>query len=506
MRRPLLLTLLLLFPALLWARDLRTKEQRLYAIKVRNAQWEVERKELELKIHQGEYDEIRDLYAQHISTSDQLNQAQNAYQQAKLAYNQAALSLEETRLSFLRETTHISILEARKYRTSADRREVEITIENNSELAQALILNPQQTPEQIEALLSLQDLVISLKSPNGLVLAEPYQLQVPQLGLGERQTLKFALLEDCQAVVVSLQLPDGHTEDSYIALRRETLQNLPLITAPHFSREGELNSKVSYQLILERLGEDQATFHVAAVNLPGEISALFLDPATEAEVDQVKFGTQASRQQLTLELQLSENLSPRYLDQPLEFYVLALDQEAYQELAQQQRHYQDQPLPREVLATLKGSSAAFELVPRGTGELELLTESRTQEIEPGQTGRFAVQLANTGSLELRAVTLSTSLPTGWSAQVEPDTVSQLPAGERIRIDLSLHAPADLQGEYEFRLSASGLAGKHRIEAPEKALGLRVEAPVDWHRTLLLTGALALLLCGAIALSMRLRRR
>lgn len=506
MRCPFLLALLLLLPALLWARDLRTKEQRLYAIKVRNAQWEVDRKELDLQIHQGEYDELRDLDAQHISTSDQLNQAQNAYQQARLAYDQALLSLEETRLSFLREATHVSIREARKYRTAADRREVEITIENTSELAQALILNPQQTPEQIEALFSLQDLVVSLKNPDGLILAEPYQLQVPWCRLGERQTLRFALLEDCQAVVVSLRLPDGHVEDSYITLRRETLQDLPLITAPHFSREAELNSKVSYQLILERLGEDQTSFRVAAVNLPGEISALFLDPATEAEIDQVKFGPKATRQQLTLELQLSENLSPRYLDQPLEFYVLALDQEAYQELIQQQRRYAGQPLPREKLAALKGSSAAFKLVPRGTGELELLTESHTQEIEPGEIGRFAVQLANTGSLELSEVVLSTSLPAGWSAQVEPDTVPQLPAGEKIRVGLSLHAPPALQGEYEFRLSASGLAGKRRIEAPEKALGLRVEAPVDWRRALLLTGALGLLLCGAIALSMRLRRR
>lgn len=506
MRRAVLLTLLLLLPALLWARDLRTKEQRLYAIKMRNAQWEVERKELELQIHQGEYDEIRDLYAQHISTGDQLNQAQNTSQLAQLAYDQAVLSLEETQLFFLRDATHISILEARKYRITADRREVEITIENTAEMAQALTLNPQQTPEQIEAVLSLQDLVVSLKNPDGLILAEPYQLRVPRLQVGERQTLKFSLLEDCQAVVVWLQLPDGRTESSYIALRREALQNLPLITAPHFSREGELNSKISYPLIIELLAEDQATFRLAAVNLPDGISALFLDPTTEAEIDQVKFSPQATRRALTLELQLSENLNPLYLDRPLEFYVLALDQEAYPELVQQQRHHGDQPLSHAMLTALKGSNAAFEMVLRGTGELEMLTESRTQEIAPGETGRFAVQLANTGSLELREVVLSTFLPTDWSAQVEPDTLPLLPAGDRVRVGLRLHAPTTLQGEYEFRLNASGLAGKHRIEAPEKTLGLRVESPVDWRRVLLLAGALFLLLCGAIALSVRLRHR
>jgi uncharacterized membrane protein len=318
--------------------------------------------------------------------------------------------------------------------------------------------------------------------------------------------LRFSLLEDCQAVVVSLQLADGHAEDAYIALRREPLQDLPLITAPSFSREGELNSKVSYPLILERLAEEQSTFHLVALGLPGEIGALFLDPATEAEVEQVEFGPQAPRQQLTLELQLPETINPRLLDQPLEFQVLALDPQGFQELAQLRRRHGDQPLPRAELAALKASNAVFALVPRGTGELELLAESRPQEIEPGQTARFALQVVNTGSLDLSEIALSTSLPDGWSAELTPDTLDQLPAGERTPAALELRAPALLQGEYEFRLNAAAFAGKRRIEAPEKEVRLRVEAPVDWRRALLMAGALLLLLGGVIALRMRLRRR
>ncbi len=491
--------LLLLLPAPSGAKDLRTKEQRLYAVKLRTAQWEVKRKELEFQIRQAEYEETRDLYAEHISTSEQLNQALAAHQQAKLAYEQAVITLEETRLSLLRGATHISIREARKIRTSADHHEVEITIENTSQLAPALALTPQQQPARLEELLALQDLVVSLRNPNGLIVAEPYQLDVARLGLGEAHTLRFSLLEDCQALVVAIHLPDGHTESAHIALRRETLQDLPQITSPQVSREAELNTKVSYQLILERLAEDDRAFGLATEGLPSEIGATFLDPATEAEVVQVQFGPQATRQHLTLELQLPEILGAHLLDQPLPFRVLALEPQTTHDLTQARRGAGGMAAP-------KGSSAAFELVPRGTGELELWSESRTQEIEPGQNGRFAVQLANTGSLDLEKVVLFTSVPSGWIAAVSPDTLAHLPAGDRLRLTLDLQAPAGVQGEYEFRLNAVGYAGRRRIEAPEKALGLRVEAPLDWRRGLGLSTVLLALLCGAIALSIRLRRR
>lgn len=504
--RCLLLLLAFLVPAAAPAKDLRTKEQRLYAVKLRAAQWEVDRKELELQIRQGEYAEMRDLYAEHISTSDQLNLALGAQQQAQLAYDQAVLALEETRLSFLRGATHIAVRQARKFRTGADRYEVEITLENTSQLGQAMALNPQQRPEELESLLALQDIVVSLRSAAGLIIAEPYQQLVPQLALGQQQTLKFALLEDCQALVVSMQLPDGHAEAPHIALRREAVQDLPLITTPETSREGELNTKVSYQLILERLAEDDGVFLLATEGLPDGVGAVFLDPATEAEVKQVHFGPETTHQQLTLELQLPESLPAPMLDQPLSFSVLALRPAAYQELVQARRHRgAGGPLGAE-MGRAKTSYAVLTLVPHGTGEVEVWAETRAQRLAPGETARFNLQVANTGSLDLEQVALTTSLPAGWSALLDPAAMSRLPAGERQHLVLSLQAPAGLQGEYEFRLTAAAQSGRRHFTSPEKVLSLRVEAPADWRRGLVLAGAVLALLGAAIALSIHLRRR
>lgn len=198
---------------------------------------------------------------------------------------QALLALEETRLDFLREATHVAIRQARVFRTAADRHEVEITLENASQVETAMAANPQQSRVRLEAQLALQNLVVSLRNPAGLLIAEPYQFTLPQLALGESQTLRFSLLEDCQSSVVSMQMPDGRAESSPIALRPEALHGQPQITTPQSSREAELNTKVSYQLIVERLAEDETPFTLIAEGLPAQIGVAFLDPATEAEVN-----------------------------------------------------------------------------------------------------------------------------------------------------------------------------------------------------------------------------
>ena len=93
-----------------------------------------------------------------------------------------------------------------------------------------------------------------------------------------------------------------------------------------FSQEGDLNSRVRYDLILKRLAEDEKTFRLAVVNLPREIDFAFLDPATNASLTQLKFSEEVTRQQLELELQIPEKLSRHFVDQTVEFYVFVTEQ------------------------------------------------------------------------------------------------------------------------------------------------------------------------------------
>ncbi|MBT6144356.1 MAG: hypothetical protein HOH74_02935, partial [Gemmatimonadetes bacterium] len=164
--------------------DLRTKEQRLYDIKLRRASWEVERRRLEMTNKQTEYDAISALYEEKIETLDRLNSSRRAFQQAEMRFQEAQFEKERTRLEFLRDATHVAIVEARKYRTLDGRRQVDIRLRNASQLDQAMSLNPERSETQVRPLLEIQGLRVSLTNSFGTIIAEPYEKLVESLPLG----------------------------------------------------------------------------------------------------------------------------------------------------------------------------------------------------------------------------------------------------------------------------------------------------------------------------------
>jgi hypothetical protein len=489
------------------AKDLRTKEQRLYEIQLRKAQWEVEKRKLAMETKLSTYEEIRDLFDQKIGTLDRLNQTQREYQQAKLAYDQALIALEEQRLSFLRDATHISIREAKKYRTPDGRRLVEITLENASNLNQAVSLNPQKTPAEVRALLEIQNIRVSVRDPNGLMIADPYEVSIASLELGEQRTLTFRLLNDYNEVTVSLRLLDNQQQDMYIVLRRESVQDIPTITSVQFSQEGDLNSRVRFDLILERLAEDEKTFRLAVLNLPKEIPFSFLDPATNASLTQVKFSAETTRQQLALELQIPEKLSRRYVDETLEFYVFATGQEGFEQIAEAIRQSGAQPVPLDRLNAIAGNKERFELIPRGKGALEIVIANRYQEIRTGEQVAVRVELLNPGTLEVEGVHLLLTAPLDWTYTVAPDTIPRILPGEKEPLTITLVPPAGLGvSEYDVRVEAAGYVGNDRIEAQEKDLTIRVEAGAHLVRNALVIGGVIALVVGVAIASIKISRR
>ncbi len=483
--------------------DLRSKEQRLYEIQLREAQSKVNRARLEMETVLSDYEENRDLFEQHIRTLNELNRSQRAYQQAKLTFDQARIALEETRLSFLRQATHISILEAKKYRTPDGHRQVELLVANASKLGQALALNPDRSLAEVRSLLEIQNIQVSIEAANGLIIAEPYQILIPSLPLAQSQRLRFRLLNDAEAVVVSMNMPDNQRETFHIVLRKEALQDLPTIHSVQFAQEGDLNTRLRYDLIIERLAEDEKTFHLAVVNLPREISAAFLDPASGAHLKQIKFSEEITRQQLELEVQIPEKLSRRFVDQTLEFFVFVTDREGFEQIGQ----LESQPVDSEALAAIKGHRERFELIPRGRGALEILLANRYREVEVGDEVAARIEVFNSGTLEVRDAYLLLTPPLGWTWTVSPDTIISIAPGERELVDIVLLPPADLGvSEYDVRIEAFGHEGGERIEAREKEFTIRIESRASLWRNALVIGAIMALVFAVVVVAVRLSRR
>ena len=487
-------------------KDLRTKEQRLYDIKLRNAQWEVDRKQLDKDTNESTFIEVQELFKQNISTLEELNRREREYRQAQLAYDQAVIKLENTRLEFLRDATHITIREAKKYRTAEGRRQIEITLENASNLPQAMSLIPDKSAEAVSALLEIQNIQVSIKDGN-LIIAEPYEIPIPSLKLNESKSLTFRLLSDYESVRVSLQLLDNQTLNYPIVLRRESLQDIPTINSVQFSQEGDLNSRVKYDIILERLAEDEKNFRLAVVNLPKEIDLNFIDPATSASLTQIKFSEETTRQQLELEVQIPEKLSRRFVDETIEFYVFITDKDGFQQIGLLNREHGTKQIPLEKINTIKGNKERFELIPRGKGALETIISNRYQEIKTGEEVAVRVDVLNTGTLEVEDVHLILTPPLGWTYAAVPDTIRRVLPGEKEPINITLTPPSDLGvSEYDVRVEAAGFVANERIEAQEKDLTIRVEARANILRNVLIIGGVIGLVVGVAIVSIKVSRR
>jgi hypothetical protein len=490
------------------AKDLRTKEQRLYDIKLRKAEWDVKSRELDMENNRSEYDAIQELYEEKIETLESLNKARRLFLQSELRYNEAVFELDRTRLEFLRDATHVSIREARKYRTLDGRRQVDIVLENASQLAQALSLNPGKAEADIRPLLEIQNLKVSLTEGFGTtIVAEPYEILVPSLPLGERVELTFRLLDDYEDVVVALTYLDGSQESLHIVMRRESTQDVPTINSVQFSQEGDLNTRVNYDLILERLAEDEKTFRLALVNLPREITPSFVDPGTNASLTQVKFSEEVTRQQLELELQIPEKLSRSYVDQTIEFYVFITDADGFKRIGELNREHGSNLIPLEAINTIPGNKERFELIPRGRGALETIIANRYQEVRTGEDVQVRVDLLNTGTLEVERAHLVLTPPLDWTWSSLPDTIDRILPGDKEPVNITLVQPDGIGvSEYNVRVEAAGYEGLERIEAQEKDITIRVEEQADVIRNALIIGAVIALVIGVAVGSIKVSRR
>ena len=511
MTRSLTATAVLLLATGLWAqegaKDLRTKEQRLYDIQLRQGRLNVDKRGLDMETKRSDFLAIQDLYEEKIETVERLNKARRELMAAEREYNEAQHELDRTRLEFLRDATHITIRQARKYRTLDGRRQVDITLMNASQLAQAMSLSPDRTEAEIRPLLEVQNMKVSLEDFGGTIIAQPYEQVVPALALGDSVQLTFRLLEDWDDVVVAMTYVDESEENHYIILRRESTQDLPSINSVQFSQEADLNTRVNYDLILERLAEDEKTFRLALVNLPREITPAFVDPGTNASLTQVKFSEEVTRQQLELELQIPEKLSRRYVDQTIEFYVFITDTEGFARIGELNRSHSGGVIPLEEINTIPGNKERFELIPRGRAVLETIIANRYQEIRTGEEVLVRVDLLNTGTLEVERVHVVLTPPLNWTWSSNPDTIDRILPGEKEPVNITLVPPEDIGvSEYDVRIEAAGYEGPELIEAQEKDITIRVEERAAVIRNALIIGAVIALVIGVAVGSIKVSRR
>ena len=200
---------------------------------------------------------------------------------------------------------------------------------------------------------------------------------------------------------------------------REALQELPSLSSAQFSQEADLNSRARFALAIERLAEEERSYHLMVFDLPEEIDASFLDRETGAELSQVKLDGETTRREVDLELRIPTKLDSQFVGTSLVFYALVTDQEGIEHLKREDELGAG-AIPVARMVEAGGYSAQrLELIARGRPGLEIVVNERYLEAGSGEPVTLRIDLFNPGTLKIVEVRMDVAAPLGWECEMVP---------------------------------------------------------------------------------------
>jgi len=466
--------------------------------------------------YKREYENARRFFEQRIIPKKELDEALSAYAQAQQLLKQADIQLERTKLSFLANATHITIMEAKKYYDDQGRRMLDVVLKNTSSLTEAesalgsIESGPGsnaawQDPEQIRALLNIENIIVAIVDSSSSI-GKPYEQIIPVLAYGRDVKLTFVLLTDVQQAGIKLQYLDQDVTQN-VYLEKESLQKTPTIVASQFSQEGELGTAINYDLSLEMLVTSDRSFSLIVTNLPPQINCSFVDAMSGARVTRVRFTEEVSKHQLNLRISIPQKLDVDMIDKTINFQAWVVTPKQLETVNKLKREYMTTAIPPEKLGEIDAGRVGLALIPKGAGRLEILINNLYCEIKPQQGVDIKADIHNTGTLVLFNIMPEISPPLGWTAQVLPKSVAKLAPGDKHSIKMHLQPGADVGvGEYEAQIEARGQSGSEVVEALEKRLKIRISAEAHILTTLLLVLGLVGLVVTIVVFGVKLSRR
>ncbi|MFZ2148759.1 MAG: NEW3 domain-containing protein [Sedimentisphaerales bacterium] len=495
----------------------KTRTELLNELSLRTAQVDLEHANETYERYKSMYEDAQRLFKKQIISQKELDDALSAYTQAQQLLKQAEIQLEKTKLSFLAKASHITIMEAKKYYDSQGRRMLDLVLKNNSNLtlaesalgltetgSESQLQSGWQNPEQIRALLNIENIFVSVVNDTASSIGKPYEKIIPILHYDEQEKLTFTLLTDVQEAGVKLQYLD-QTVTEKIFLEKESLQEKPTAVASQFSVEGQLGSNITFDLVFEMLVTSENNFSLVITNMPPQINCYFIEGG--ARITSVRFSEEVSKHNLILTVSIPQKLDVNMIDKKIDFQTWIATSAQLEKINKLKRQYAPNIIPANELDTIDASRVDLILIPKGTGRLEILINNLFEEIKPQQDVRIRADLHNDGTLTLFNIIPEILPPLDWEARVEPNNIGRLLPNEKLQINILLQPGTDVGvGEYEAQIEARGQSGSEVVEALEKRLKIRISAKTNITATLILVLGLVALISGIVFMGVKLSRR
>jgi hypothetical protein len=447
----------------------------------------------------GEFDRALKLQESGLISDQEFVQKRTAHLQAQVDYQEALIS-------FMGSEARISVASAVKYQDKTGKKFVRVSLRYSSkELKQLEELNiDAKDIFPLDFLKEIKDVYVSLRS-EGKIISNPYEKTIQSLALEQEKQVTFQLLKDVENLEVNI-FYSGKDETTSVYLQKGISANIVTVNSAQFSQEADLESEATFDLSLEKFSGEANVFRLRVVNLPQQISYEFVDTQTQARLSQIKFTEGVTSMQLSLRLFLPRNADEQVvIDQPIEFYCLALDGEQSSRLNEMLSG--SSLLDEKDVDSLRSGSVKLEIIPRGVGKIEVLAVSLYHEIKVGQSVSMEIRVKNAGTRRLDNIRILTDLPLNWRSEIQPDLIPSLDQGREEIVAIDFLPPEDIYvGDYEPRIKTECIADNRQVESEDKIVRIHVTAKTNVLGISLLVLFLVGLLVGIVVFGIKLTRR
>ena len=446
-----------------------------------------------------DYERQKELYEKQLISKQ-------VYDRAFANFSDAEVNYQQSLLAVLFEQQYVVVSSAIKYQGRSNRKSVRLTLQNSTGGTaefQKLVGIEDELFRSLQPDV-INNIYISLLNDDNAIISQPYEQKIDQLRVDEPVTINFGLLQDLDAVTVSLLYGDGSQQSRKIFLQKDASVNIAAIEAEQFSQEVELGGSTDYSMTLELFSGVSNTFKLETVNLPSEINRYFLDPSTSNRLSQFQFTEGVNTRQAALRLFLPERPTGEVsIDEGMDFYAVAIPRERVDEIGD----LRDRAMTAGEIEALNVGYVRLELVPRGIGEILVRAPQLFHTIKPDESVDVNVEIVNEGTRRLDNVRIETDLPLNWTDTIAPELIEKLDINEEQRVNLTFTPPEDISpGRYEIRVRTTSLSDDQPIEGEDKTVTIQVEQQANIFGTFLLVAVIIGLVVGIVVFGIRLSRR
>ncbi len=450
-------------------------------------------------VARSEYDRQNELFKRGLITQADVDRARSVFSDAEVNYQQSLLAV-------LFEQQFVSVIGAMKYHAKDGGRKVKLTLANMSsgtEEFQKLVNIDDKLFRSLQPDV-ISNVYVSLFNDENAIISQPYEIKIPELRSGAPQTIDFTLLQELDAVTVSIIYGRGSQRSMKIFLQKDISVNKVAIQSEQFSQEVDLGSTANYDLTLELFSGSGNTFGLEAVNLPQEIIRNFKDASNQARLSQVKFTESSTSKRASLEVKMPDRPTTTVaMDQPITFYVLALPADR----TARPDDLSSRTWTESEIAALGVGYAKLELLPRGRGRLLVRSPQLYHSIDEGGSVEVVMDVVNEGSRRLDNIKLTADVPLNWTKQIDPATIPSLQIGEESRVKLTLKPADDVAaGKYEVRIQFEAASGGQPVTGEDKTVTIEVRAGANIFGTVLLVLLIIGLVGTIVVFGIRLTKK